>query len=88
MDTGPPALASRDEVDLPGNAPDIPRVSLQLPLESDLVLVETTRERAPEALEEEPQMHRRGRVRPPRTEMRDEPLQMVETHKESSPPGA
>ena len=23
-----------------------------------------------------------------RTEMRDEPLQMVETHKESSPPGA
>ncbi|TMH30757.1 MAG: Rne/Rng family ribonuclease [Betaproteobacteria bacterium] len=88
VDTGPPALASRDEVDLPGNAPDIPRVSLQLPPESDLVLVETTRERAPEALEEEPQMHRRGRVRPPRTEMRDEPLQMVETHKESSPPGA
>jgi len=63
---------------IPRNAPDIPRVSLELPAGSELVLVETssavTTLAQPEAAA--PRAHR---VRPPRVESKDEPLQMVET---------
>ncbi|HUH94447.1 MAG TPA: Rne/Rng family ribonuclease [Casimicrobiaceae bacterium] len=76
--TAPPREA---EPALPPNAPEIPRVSLELPPESGLVLVETSHA-APSA-EGEPEPARPRRVRPPRTTAADEPLQMVETqHKE------
>ncbi len=70
---------------MPGNAPEIPRVTLELPPDSGLILVETTHA-APTAAEEiEPARARR--VRPPRVAAADEPLQMVETtHKDSTPP--
>jgi hypothetical protein len=68
------------------NAPEIPRVSLELPPDSGLVLVETSHA-APKAIEEEVQP-RPHRVRPPRVQVADEPLKMVETtHKDSTPPG-
>jgi len=60
------------------NAPEIPRVSLELPPDSDLVLVETSHAK-PTPVEEEPAPPRARRVRPPRTERTEEPLQMVET---------
>jgi hypothetical protein len=66
---------------LPRNAPDIPRVSLDLPSDSGLVLVETSHSGA--ALEGEPEAARPRRVRPPRAQTAEEPLQMVETtHKD------
>ncbi|HTR59603.1 MAG TPA: Rne/Rng family ribonuclease [Casimicrobiaceae bacterium] len=67
------------------NAPEIPRVSLELPPDSGLVLVETS-QAAPKPIEEDAQP-RPHRVRPPRVQVADEPLQMVETtHKDSTPP--
>ena len=63
---------------IPRNAPDIPRVSLELPTGSDLVLVETSRATTT-ADSPEPEAPRAHRVRPPRVEVKDEPLQMVET---------
>jgi len=81
-----PAPVSISEPALPSNAPDIPRVSLELPPESDLVLVETSHMRVVTEAEE-PEMPRRGRVRAPRAEVLDEPLEMVETtRKDSIPP--
>jgi ribonuclease E len=57
--------------------------SLTLPVDSDLVLVETRFAAAPaEDVEALPQRPRR--VRPPRVTIADEPLQMVETHKQDS----
>ena len=76
-----------EESALPRNAPEIPRVSLELPADSGLVLVETTHER-PAVAAEEAQETRRGRTRPPRVEVHEEPLQMVETHKEPAPPSS
>jgi hypothetical protein len=74
-------------VDVPAparSAPEIPRVALELPPDSGLILVETTHA-APAA--EETESARPRRVRPPRAASADEPLQMVETtHKESTPP--
>jgi hypothetical protein len=55
--------------------------SLALPVDSDLVLVET-RFAAPIEAEEEPEAPRPRRVRPPRVSVADEPLQMVETRKQ------
>ena len=70
------------------NAPEIPRVSLELPPDSDLVLVETSHAGAA-PLEEEPALPRARRVRPPRVEVSEEPLQMVETtRKDPAPPDA
>ena len=67
--------------------PELPKVSLELPPDSGLVLIETARERLvrtelTESAEPPPR-----RVRPMRAETRDEPLQLVETtHKDSAPP--
>jgi hypothetical protein len=67
------------------HAPEIPRISLELPPGSGLVLVETSHA-APGPVEE-PAQPRPHRVRPPRAQVADEPLQMVETtHKDSTPP--
>ncbi len=71
----------------PHRAPQSPRIPLELPPDSGLVLVETTHTAAAPAEEAEPPRARR--VRPPRAAIADEPLQMVETvHKESTPPSA
>src|SRR5205823_2459510 len=70
------------------NAPEIPRVSLELPPDSGLVLVETRRGQTASAKEDEADGPRPRRKRPPRVEIADEPLQLVETHKESTPPAA
>ena len=84
---GPPAqvVEPAEANAMPSNAPEIPRVALELPPESDLILVETTHA-APTAAEEiEPS--RAHRVRPPRVAVADEPLQLVETtNKDSTPP--
>jgi ribonuclease E len=70
---------------VPRNAPEIPRVSLNLPADSGLVLVETSHAASPQ-VEEESQPGPR-RVRPPRVEVAEEPLQMVETtHKDPTTP--
>lgn len=66
---------------LPRNAPEIPRVSLELPPDSGLVLVETSHSVSQGEIEPEPARPRR--VRPPKAELAEEQLQMVETtHKE------
>jgi hypothetical protein len=67
-------------------APGIPRVSLELPPDSGLVLIETRS--APTEAAEETELPRPRRVRPPRVTVADEPLQLVETQKEPTPPAA
>jgi hypothetical protein len=53
-----------------------------------LVLIETRHERAVVAPAVEPEAQRPRRPRPPRVQIADEPLQLVETQKESTPPAA
>ena len=75
------------EPERPHHAPQLPRVTLELPPESGLVLVETSHVAPPVAEAEEAQRPRR--VRPPRAAIADEPLQLVETApKDSTPPAA
>ena len=64
----------------------LPPVSMTLPPESGLELVETRSKGAsmPEPEIAPPPGPRR--VRPPRVIIADEPLQIVETHKEGQPP--
>lgn len=52
-----------------------------LPPDSDLVLVETRAAAVP-IEEPEPAVPRPRRVRPPRVTIPDEPLQLIETHKQ------
>jgi len=67
------------------NAPEIPKVSLELPPDSGLVLVETSHAAPPPI--DETDVPRPHRVRAPRAKIVEEPLQLVETqHKE--PPAA
>ena len=70
--------------------PELPKVSLELPPDSGLVLIETARERAVISESSEPaEPSRPRRVRPTRAEAREEPLQLVETvHKDPTPPAA
>jgi hypothetical protein len=68
----------------PTAIPHLPPVSLALPPESGLVLVETAHKVPPPPEPEAPAGTRR--VRPPRVEVAAEPLQLVETRKESQPP--
>jgi ribonuclease E len=74
----------------PRAMPELPKVSLELPPDSGLVLIETARERVAILEPDEPaEPPRARRVRPARVEARDEPLQLVETvHKDSTPPAA
>jgi ribonuclease E len=75
-----------EELATPRNLPEIPPVTDSLPPDSDLVLVET-RHAVPAAPEDEAaQSSRPKRMRPPRVEMANEPLEMVETHKDATPP--
>jgi ribonuclease E len=84
-----PTPASMPVMEPVHHAPELPKISLELPPDSDLVLVETVHERAAPPMPEEAEALRPRRVRPPRVEVADGPLQLVETtHKESTPPGA
>jgi hypothetical protein len=82
------APAPVPEAPTPRDAPELPRVSLELPPESDLVLVETSHDRVqPGQAQAEADAPRARRARPPRADTPEEPLQMVETsHKDSTPP--
>jgi ribonuclease E len=65
--------------------PEVPPVTLALPPESGLELVETKFKAPPPAEPEAPAAPRR--IRPPKVTIADEPLQMVETaHKDAPPP--
>jgi hypothetical protein len=66
------------------HVPEIPRISLELPAASELVLVETSHDRASAGSDEEPEIAPRGRARPPRAEVSDERLEMVETTRKDS----
>ena len=68
-------------------APVLPPISLELPPDSNLVLVETARH-VPVAASEEPEATRPRRMRPPRVEIKEEPLQLVETAHKGPTPGA
>jgi len=89
-ETQAPPQPERTVAIAPESAPrpiEIPKVSMELPADSGLVLVETARERvAATVTEQEPEQPRQRRQRPPRQQLPDEPLQLVETHKE--PPAA
>ena len=64
----------------------LPTVSMTLPADSGLELVET---RSKPTLMPEPEPAPSAgprRVRPPRVVIAEEPLQIVETHKEGQPP--
>lgn len=61
--------------------PPAPPISLALPPDSSLVLVETRHAASAPATEEAP-VQRARRARPPRVSAPDEPLQIVETRKE------
>jgi hypothetical protein len=76
-----------EEPATPRNLPEIPPVTDTLPPDSDLVLVET-RHAVSATPEDEAaaQSSRPKRMRPPRVEMANEPLEMVETHKDATPP--
>jgi len=69
----------------PRNLPDIPPITLALPLESGLELVQTSA-RPPEPEEEPAPAPRPKRVRPPKPAIAEEPLQIIETRREDVPP--
>ncbi len=69
-------------------APELPRVSLELPADSGLVLIETRNEHiATKVADEVAEAPRPRRARPPRVQVAEEPLQLVETQK-NTPPSA
>jgi len=71
------------------HAPAPLKISLELPEDSALVMVETNHQKAQTPMSEEPEAPRPRRVRPLRSEVTEGPLQLVETaHKEPTPPGA
>jgi hypothetical protein len=63
--------------------PDLEPVTLRLPPDSELVLVETTHRAEPQP-QDEPMPEPR-RARRPRAVSTEEPLQMVETRKDAPP---
>ena len=62
-----------------------PVMAMTLPADSGLELVET-RFNAPAATDESTEAPRPKRVRPPRVEAPGEPLEIIETRKDSPPP--
>jgi hypothetical protein len=64
---------------------ELPQITRTPPAGSGLELVET-RHHAPAPAVEEAEAPRPKRVRPPRAQVAEEPLQIVETRKEPSPP--
>jgi hypothetical protein len=70
----------------PRPIPELPPVALTLPPESGLELVESKFKAAPMQAPEPAQPAGARRVRPPKIQIAEELLQMVETHKEVPPP--
>ncbi len=64
----------------------LPSVSMTLPADSGLELVETRSKAVPMPEPDPAPPAGPRRVRPPRVVIPDEPLQIVETHKEGQPP--
>ncbi|HEY1438753.1 MAG TPA: Rne/Rng family ribonuclease [Casimicrobiaceae bacterium] len=84
----PAAAAPRPAPPAARQVPAPPKISLELPQDSDLVMVETSHQKAQTPTPEEPEPPRPRRVRPPRIEVTEGPLQLIETaHKEPTPPG-
>jgi len=77
-----PAAPPDDDVRVSPQA-SVPGSGLALPPDSNLVLVET-RFSAPSVEDEQPAAPRPRRTRPPRVTTPEEPLQMVETHKQDN----
>jgi hypothetical protein len=71
----------------PPQVSDLARSSLALASDAGLVMVETRQETLGSAEPDSPERPRQKRVRPPRTALPEEPLQLVETHKDATPPG-
>jgi hypothetical protein len=83
-----PTVAPTPVLEAAHYAPTLPKISLELSPDSDLVLVETSHQKAQTPTPQEPEAPRPRRVRPPRVEVTEGPLQLVETaHKEPTPPG-
>jgi hypothetical protein len=80
-----PIVKPRPAAPPPRPVEALPPVSMTLPADSGLELVET-RSKAMPMPEPEPAPAGPRRVRPPRVIIPDEPLQIVETHKEGQPP--
>ncbi|TMG84181.1 MAG: Rne/Rng family ribonuclease, partial [Betaproteobacteria bacterium] len=79
------AAYDRGEAIMPRNAPEIPKVSLELPPDSGLVLIETSRPAVQSVPVEPEDTQRPRRARRPPVVIDNEPLQMVETvHRETS----
>jgi hypothetical protein len=82
-----PAAAPAPALSAARQAPPQPKISLELPADSALVMVETSHQKAEKPTSEDPEPARTRRVRPPRIEVTEGPLQLVETaHKEPTPP--
>ena len=80
-----PAIANAQPVAIAADSHPAPvPVSMSLPPDSNLVMVETRF--APVVETEEPVAPRARRPRPARAVIADEPLQMVETRKEQAAP--
>jgi ribonuclease E len=77
----PPRVPERPPV------PELPPVPLTLPADSGLQLVET-RHAPPPVVDAEPETPRPKRARPPRVTVQSEPLDVVETRKDVSPPAS
>jgi hypothetical protein len=71
---------------VPRPVPEIPPVSLALPPESGLELVETRFKAPPADQPDTASATGPRRTRPPKVRLDDEPLQMVETAKDPAPP--
>ncbi len=83
-----PVPAARNEAQPAFARPvsEVPRVSLQLPADSGLILIETVRERVFDlSASDELEAPRPRRQRPPRVAAAEEPLQLVETQKKDPP---
>ncbi|MDH5285754.1 MAG: Rne/Rng family ribonuclease [Betaproteobacteria bacterium] len=88
VEPAPAPRAAPPERARPKNLPELPPVTMELPPESGLELVQTKRHEAPPA-EDAPQEPLPRRVRPPRPVVAEEPLQIVETkHGEGQAPSA
>jgi ribonuclease E len=84
-----PAPAELPKIETPKVEPpkvELPTVSLSLPAGSDLVMVETAHHGVAET-QADVETPRPRRVRPPRAQPPSEPLEMVETRNDPSPPG-
>ena len=84
-DAAAPVAAKPAEVARVAPPPALPPVAMTLPADSGLELVET-RFNAPAQDNELPEAPRPKRVRPPRVEVAAEPLEIIETRKDSPPP--